>query len=92
MLSAEFGSVQLRGEEAEDGGVELAGYLKVRQVTAAGEDQARGARYACRDRTAMGMHVSDVMLTRDDQRGDRYVAQACQRGRFIRPFQVRFGP
>src|SRR5262245_64535526 len=38
------------------------------------------------------MHVSDVKLTCDDQSGDRYVAQACQRGRFICPFQVFFWP
>lgn len=67
--------MQLCGEEAEDGCVELAGYLEVSHVTAAGQDQAAGGRDACLDRTAVGMHVSDVMLTCDDQSGDRYLTQ-----------------
>ncbi len=75
-------------EETEDSSVELAGQLEVGQVTAVGQDQAPGGRDGCLDRTAVGMHVSDVMLTGDDQSGGRYLAQAWQRGRFIRPFQV----
>jgi hypothetical protein len=39
----------------------------------------------------VGMHVRDVMLPGDDQRGDRYLAQAWQGVRRKRPLQVFFG-
>lgn len=77
-------------EEAKDGGVELSRRLEVRQMTAVGQDQAPGTRHASLDGAAVSMHVSDVMLTRDDQRGDGYLAQACERGRFRCPVQVPF--
>jgi hypothetical protein len=76
------------GEEAEDGSVELVGHLEMGQVTAMGQDQAPRTRDACLDRATVGVHVSDIVLTRDDQRGDRYLAQAREHGRLKRPFEV----